>query len=270
MLQIAIAVAGGPDIPGIEVNDRGAVLYAALEEPAAGTAARLRKLSDGGEWLNELHFVYELLPPMGGGAEPLEALVEQLKPRLLVLDTLSALVKASKQNSDVFRTRYAEVARLRQLCEKSRVAALLVHHTRKGAAETTVEAIAGTGGISAAADTLWRLKRRPEGEAMLEVVGREVEERAFAMRFESGEPFGWHFLGDGAAAVMSAERREQLDLLREEGAMSPKQIAAGMAKSRPAVRMMVKRMVSDGLLRKSGTKYGIPSISVSYRVTEIE
>jgi len=61
-----------------------------------------------------------------------------------------------------------------------------------------VDAVAGTGGITAAADSIWVLRRRPEGEAILEVVGREIEDHTFALRFEREPPFGWQFAGDGA------------------------------------------------------------------------
>ncbi len=68
---------------------------------------------------------------------------------------------------------------------------------------------------------------------------------------------------------MSAERREVLELLRDEGGMTPKQIAVEIGKSRVSVRAMLKRMAADGLLVKQHSKY-IPSLSVSYSVTERE
>jgi hypothetical protein len=38
--------------------------------------------------------------------------------------------------------------------------------------------------LAAAVDTLWQLKRKSEGEATLDIVGRETEERTLAMRFD--------------------------------------------------------------------------------------
>jgi DNA-binding transcriptional ArsR family regulator len=114
--------------------------------------------------------------------------------------------------------------------------------------------VAGTGGIAAAVDTLWQLKRKPEGEATLDVVGRETEERTLAMVFEQ-EPFGWRVLGDDDAQILNSERRQVLELLREEGALSPAQIAAELGKTRPSVRMLLKRMRQDLLVRKQDSKY---------------
>jgi DNA-binding NarL/FixJ family response regulator len=263
-LQIAIAVAGGPPLAGVQVTDTGPVLYAALEEPQPRTSGRLRMLApDGGPWLARLVFSYDLLPLMGGGAEQLILVVEKVQPRLLVIDTLTAVIKARRSgNSDVFRSQYQEVTRIRQIAEKYGLSVLLIHHTRKGGSDGLIESIAGTGGISAAVDTVWRLKRKPEGHAVLEVVGREVEECSFALRFERGTPFGWRFEGDGVKLAITAERREICDLLREEGGMTPKQIASDLGRSRVSVRAMLKRMLSDSLLTKEGTKY-FATLSVS-------
>jgi len=268
-LQCAVHVAGGRQVEGITAVDRGPVLYGAFEEPKARTMARLRKLAPEGDWTKNLHFVYELLPLMGGGAEQLAALIEKLRPRLVVLDTFTALVKTgSKSGSDVFRSQYTEVSRLRKLAEEFHTAILVVHHMRKGMSDSAIEAVAGTGGIAAGVDTLWQLKRKPEGEATLDVVGRETEERTLAMRFDR-EPLGWRVLGDDDAQLLNSERREVLELLREDGALSPAQMAAELGKSRPAVRMLLKRMKGDHLVKKQGSKY-IPTHSVSYSVTESE
>jgi len=230
---------------------------------------RLRKLAPEGGWAANLHFVYDLLPLMGGGAEQLAGLIQKLRPRLVVLDTFTALVKTgSKGGSDVFRSQYAEVSRLRKLAEEFQAAILVVHHMRKGMSDSAIEAVAGTGGIAAAVDTLWQLKRKTEGEATLDVVGRETEERTLALRFDT-EPLGWRILDDDNAQALNAERREILDLLTEEGALSPAQIAIELGKQRPAVRMLLKRMKEDLQVKKQGSKY-IPTHSVSYSVTERE
>ncbi|MBZ5678262.1 MAG: AAA family ATPase [Acidobacteriia bacterium] len=254
-LQLSIAIAGGRSLDGVDVCETGTVLFGALEDPEIRTANRLRKLAAPGPWLENITFFYQLLPLMGGGGEQLRELIKKVQPRVVVLDTLTALVKASKRESDVFRTQYEEVTCLRQICTDARVAALLVHHTRKGIAAGPIEAVAGTGGVTAAADAIWVLSRKPEGVATLDVTGREVEERSFALHFNRDEPFGWQVRGDGQDLAMSTERSSVIDLLREEGAMSPRQISAELGKSREGVRQMLRRMVSDGQLRREGRKY---------------
>src|ERR1035441_8280654 len=68
MLQCAVDIAGGPAVSGVTALDHGPVLYGAFEEPEARTMARLRNLAPVGDWAKNLHFVYDLLPLMGGGS----------------------------------------------------------------------------------------------------------------------------------------------------------------------------------------------------------
>lgn len=70
-LQCAVHIAGGRQLDGVTAVDCGPVLYGAFEEPKARTMSRLRKLAPEGAWTDNLHFIYELLPLMGGGAEQL-------------------------------------------------------------------------------------------------------------------------------------------------------------------------------------------------------
>jgi len=204
---------------------------------------------------------------MGGGAEQLSAMIGSLKPRLVILDTFTAIVKTgSKSGSDVFRSQYAEVSTLRKIAEDQRTAIIVVHHVRKGISDGAIEAVAGTGGIAAAVDTVWQLKRKPDGEATLEIVGRESEERTFALRFDE-DPFGWRMLGDDALQLLNSDRHQGLELLKDDGALTPAQVALEIGKSRAATRMLLKRMKDDCQVQKRGTKY-IPTHTISYSVTE--
>jgi RecA-family ATPase len=81
-LQCAVHIAGGRQVDGVNAVGTGPVLYGAFEEPKARTMSRLRKLAPEGAWTDNLHFIYELLPLMGGGAEQLAAIIQQLQPRL--------------------------------------------------------------------------------------------------------------------------------------------------------------------------------------------
>jgi len=160
----------------------------------------------------------------------------------------------------VFRSQYAEVSTIRKLAEEHKTSVQVVHHVRKGASDSGIEAVAGTGGIAAAVDTLWHLKRKPEGEATLDIVGRESEEKTFALQFDK-DPLGWRFLGDDAEQLLNSDRRQLLELLREEGGLTPAQLAVEIGKTRAATRMLLKRMKDDGQIHKQGSKY-IPSLSL--------
>lgn len=254
-LQVAVGVCGGPPLPGLEFPEHGDVVYLALEECKARTAARLRKIAARGDWLKRLHVVYDLLPLQGGGSDQLRALMLNIRPRLVVIDSLTALVKAAgAKGMDVFRAQYSEADLVRKILLEIRACGLLIHHARKGISPDAVESAASTGGFTAAVDSVILLRRKPEGESTLEVIGREIGENSFALKFGES-PFAWSVLGNGGEVALSTERRELLDLLREEGALSPAQVAAELGKARAGVRMMLRRMVQDGLILKKNGKY---------------
>jgi len=141
------------------------------------------------------------------------------------------------------------------LAEKFDTAVEVNHHARKALSEGAIEAVAGTGGVAAAADTVLLLTRKSDGEATLEVIGREEEEKTFALRFHQDSPFGWRLIGEGEELAMSAEQLEVISLLRDEGQLTPVQIAVELGKSRSGVRMMLKRMAADGKVEKAGKVY---------------
>ena len=105
---------------------------------------------------------------------------------LVVIDTLSAIVQAGNKR-DVFRSDYNEVNTIRQLAEKHKTAILVVTHLRKMGAEYSVDAVAGTTGLTAACDAIWVLHRQTDGSSLLEVTCREMEEKTYGLKFESAE-----------------------------------------------------------------------------------
>jgi AAA domain len=79
-LQCAIHIAGGRELDGMTAVDHGPVLYGAFEEPKSRTMARLRKLAPEGDWTENLHFVYELLPLMGSGIADRSRMAPSVNP----------------------------------------------------------------------------------------------------------------------------------------------------------------------------------------------
>jgi hypothetical protein len=267
-LELAVSVATGRAfLEWWKVDRPGAVLYLALEEPRSRTRSRLRKVSPPEVSLQNIHFAYSLLPLMGGGAELLDAMLARFArfhPQLVVIDTFTALVgQRAGKNTDVFGSQYAEVNRLRELADKHEVALLLIHHTRKGTTTGDgIEAVAGTGGLTAAADSIWVLRQQADGERTLEVVSREMEEKTIGLRFSGcetpGKAFGWEVVGEGDEFLLSAERREIVDLIRDEGPMNAKKLAQTLRKNYSTVRGIVSRLATAGdLTRRADGAYSL-------------
>jgi hypothetical protein len=140
---------------------------------------------------------------------------------------------------------------LRQLAEKHQTALVVVHHLRKAAAESGLDCVAGTTGLTAAADAVWTMKRLPGGDFVLDITGREMEDRSYGLRFGQDEPFGWAIVGEGAGVGLSEERQEIVELLRDEAPLQPAKIAAMLRKNAVTVRRLLQKLYADGLVHKN-------------------
>ncbi len=250
-LQMALAVAGGGSFLGrYPVLRTGRVTYLGLEESAARTNRRLRQLVVKPDiTLQNIDFVYSLEPLLAGGAAQLDEYLSANTSALVVVDSLLSVLQANGKR-DALRSDYQEVNILRELAEKHGAALVVVHHSRKMGADYHIDSVAGTSGVTAACDAVWSLKRKPEGEALLELSGREQEEKTIGLKFQTGLPFGWRGTGEGVEATMSEERRDILDLLKEDAPMSPAGIATALGKNRITTRRLLSMLAADGLIVK--------------------
>ena len=257
-LQIAIAIANSTMLAGcLRVRKPGKVLYLALEESQARTAPRLRKLTGPGDFLNDIAIVYQADALMAGGAAQIDAHLTENPCVLVVIDTFFAISKqAGRKDLDILQSDYNTINVLREICEKHGCGMLLIHHARKAEGDG-VDVVLGTSGISAACDAIWSLKKTPQGDAFLTVRGREMEEVIYGMRFDNADPFGWRITGTGEEATLSTERRDILDLLRNEGPQVPKMIATLLKKNANTIRRLLQKLVKDGFVTKNSETYSV-------------
>lgn len=110
-------------------------------------------------------------------------LIEQLEvwrlscpnPRLVVIDVLQAIKPASRDNRTAYENDYDIWRPLKNWAEKTGVAVLGLHHTRKQLSEDPLESLSGSNGLSACADTCLILDLKA-GSRTLYIRGRDVEE----------------------------------------------------------------------------------------------
>ena len=263
-LQLAVAVAfGEPALGRFHVPMAGRVTYLALEETEGRTHRRLKQIIPTADArLQNILFLFQAKPLMSGGAAELDAFLAAHPSELVIVDTLLAFVAAHSSRQDVLRSDYSEVNTLRQIAEKHSTAILCVAHSRKAAGDA-VDSIIGTSGTTAACDSVWQLQRLPTGEASLTLKGRELEEALYALRFNTSAPYGWQVIGEGAEVGMSAERRDILTVLQQEGAKRPADIARLLGnKNVVTVRRLIQKLSADGLIRKQSDGTYVPSPDV--------
>ena len=165
-LEMAVSVASGTACLGrYAVHKRGPVLVYAAEDSTAAVRRRVNSIALArGIPLESLPLGLIVEPVLRLNSQDdrmaIEATIEKVKPRLLVLDPLVRIHSADENSS-------AEMSELlgflRQLQRKHQVAIILVHHMRKASASQPGQALRGSGDLHAWTDSaLYLLKRRDE------------------------------------------------------------------------------------------------------------
>jgi hypothetical protein len=260
-LDWAVAVATGGVAFGSKACAQGDVLYVDMENGERRVKDRLTTLCPPGPHqpnLRRLEFV-TVAPALNAGF--LDALDSWRRacpnPRLVVIDVLQRIKPTGNAARNSYENDYAALAPLQQWATNNAVGVVALMHTRKGGADDPLEAVSGSNGQSACADTTLVLDKRAEGTTLY-VRGRDVEESETALRFTDGH---WTIIGDAGAVRLTDERRAILELLFEASeAMSPTDIAGALGKTIGATKKMLFTMVKAGELVKEGRgRYRHPS-----------
>ena len=177
-LDVALAVASGGKAFGSIDVDEGDALYLALEDTPRRLQRRLRKIKAGDALPSRLT-IETSSPPLSEGGENLvrDWLDEAEEPRLVVVDVFEK-VRGKRSGGDAYASDYAAMAVLKDLSDEYEVAVVVVHHTRKMTSDDWVELVAGTNGVTGAADSIAVLQRpnRDAPDGTLSITGRDIEE----------------------------------------------------------------------------------------------
>lgn len=272
-LQLANSAASGADFLGLYAPHRAlTVLYLALEEPKWRTVSRARKIgiSTDERVDGNITFVYrdEVLPMLNGGLAQLEKTIADAKPDLIIVDSLMAWRGGVKKNKNsIVDEDYQEMKALHDFAEQHGLCVVLIHHTRKAAAEYGPDALIGTSGTSAAVDAIWTLQppkksrgrkddKEPdedEGLQHFEVTGRDGEPIELALRLVGTDnTVRWNCEGAGLAAkvlLTTAERRQVFRLVQKAEKITVGEMAGILGKSEESVRYLLLKMIEDGFIR---------------------
>ncbi len=253
-LNIAVAVAsGGKAFGRIDVAS-GDVLYLALEDTPRRLADRLRKVLGRDREPDRLTFVTACPPITEGGLDRISKwLTEHPDARLVIVDVFARIRGRADAAASAYDTDYAAMAALKTLADAHGISVLVVHHTRKAASEDFLYEVSGTNGLAGAADAVLVLKRmRGSADAELHITGRDVDEAAYALRFDA-DLGAWQML-DGPAQdyTLGDTRRQVLTYVRENEGATPKQIAESLGIEYATIKQTVSRMNKDDQLDTDG------------------
>jgi hypothetical protein len=265
--NIALAVSsGGLALGRIRVKQRP-VLYLALEDGHRRLQDRFRKMNAGQPLPAGLTLIIRATP-----LEAFAVIAEYLqrhrdaKP-LVILDTLGKVKRGKLPGEDAYQADYAISCQLKALADAAPGSTILVvHHTRKAAADDFVETLSGTYGIAGAADYVIVIQRpRGSDDAVLSVTGRDVLESDYALHADDG--ILWRLTGEnlaesrGAAETVATMNK----LLQTHGRLSvkvwhyinddqrivtPEDVASELDMDAKRASEILTRLAKDGHLTK--------------------
>ena len=262
-LALGLDVAmGGKAFGAIQV-ERGPVLYLALEDTARRLQSRLGKVLAGRTAPAGLTLATDCPPLPQGGDQAIAAWLDRNpNARMVIIDVFAKLRGNSAPGASAYDADYAAVGRAKRVADDHGVAFVLVHHVRKAGSDDFLTEVSGTNGLAGAADATLVLKRaRNQGDGVLHVTGRDVDEAEYALRF-SPDNGAWTML-DGPAEdhQVSETRAKLLRWLRTTPGSTPKAIADGTALPYDLVKKTCQRMLADGqVAADTGGRYRVPGV----------
>jgi hypothetical protein len=260
-LQLALSVSQGRlFLDARTVHRPGSVLYAALEESQTRTSGRMQKLQPNETVLLEnISMLYQLAPLTAGGREQLEERIKKHNPTLVIVDTFLALVGLGTNKRDVLRGEYAEMKILHDIAERHGTALVVVHHMRKPVVGSKgLDAVAGSTGLTAAADSVWTMERSEGDLCSIDIHGRDTEDQTLALKFEKGESFGWKLVGTGEYVKDTQDEAQIFALLRSEGSLKAGKIATLLRLNANRVRTLLYSMTLRGDVLKQHGSFVLP------------
>jgi AAA domain-containing protein/winged helix-turn-helix DNA-binding protein len=261
-LSIAADIANGDDALDAIPVEQGPVLYLALEDTGRRLQRRRRQqIAAHGKPAPLLTLETEC-PVMtsGGDAVLVDWLDNHRDARLVIVDTYERMRGATDPGASAYAADYQAAGRFKTIADHYSVPILLIHHTRKQAADDWQSLVSGTHGLTGAADATMVLERaRGEHEGVLHVTGRDVEEADYALQFDP-HAGRWSKL-DGPADDLLLNDTQRLisRLIRDYPGKTPAAIAEALEMPAATIRQACKRMADKGALTKSaGGQYYPP------------
>jgi hypothetical protein len=171
------------------------------------------------------------------------------KPTLVVIDVLQRIKPPGSMARNAYENDYSIWAPLQSWATEHGIAVLGLHHTKKGGAEDPLEALSGSNGLSACADTTIVLDQNQNGRTLY-VRGRDVEEKETAVIFAAGN---WTVLGEASDVRRSDERSVIIEALKDNREpMTPTELAAVLGKQTNNIKQLLFKMAKAGELHRAG------------------
>jgi AAA domain len=253
-LDCALAVATSAKALGTIECEPGDVLVLALEDSRRRLRSRLQKL--GARASERATFAVKWPRIDEGGLDQIRSWLDQhSEARLVIIDTLVKIRPRNVSTKDAYQADTDALAELHQLANERAIAIVVVHHTRKAAAEDWLDSVAGTTGLTGAADSTIVIKReRGQADAFLFGTGRDLPDYELPLKFNE-QTCAWSKLAMSyEEARATSEQAGIIAALRSAcgAGLLRGQIAAMTGRSKEAISHALRRMEDAGMVEARG------------------
>jgi AAA domain len=252
-IDMALAVATGTAAIGSIICEQGDVLYIDIENGPRRIQSRIATLfpdERNRPDLSRLEWVTEA-PQLDAGfiAELERWRISVPEPRLIVIDVLQRIKLPGSMARNAYENDYSTWAPLQHWATEHGIAVLGLHYTKKGGADDPLEAVSGSNGLSACADTTLVLDSDQNGKTLY-VRGRDVEEKETTLIFAGGF---WSVLGEAADIRRSSERSQIVAALEDHGELTTSaEIVGATGKFRVSIQRLLGKMAKADEVHKVG------------------
>jgi hypothetical protein len=222
-LNLALTIAAGGVALGNVPVVTGPVLYLALEDRFRRIQSRTGKILTGlgmsPEASARLDVAVDCPRLDAGGLDRLCEWIERqgftgegdersANARLIIIDVWAKFRPLQQSNKNAYDQDYAHMTALKNILDYYRTSALVLHHTRKAAAQDAIDEVSGTTGIAGCADGIMVLSRAraqegKEFEAELMITSRDADEQKLALVVDRET---WVWTSQGSAAERGSSR----------------------------------------------------------------
>ena len=258
----SVAFPNGGYALGKREVEPGKAVYYGLEDSERRLQERLKGIACDLPLPENLFISNHLERLDAGGLEEIEAFLEDNpETRLVVIDTLARVKPKRGRNNDAYETDTEIMGGLQILAMRHSVTVLVVHHMRKNVKDTddVFDGVLGSTGLTGTADATILMQRgRQSREIVMHITGRDVEEQQLSVKFDLTDRVPFNLMGTTEEVHMSDTRKDILEYLEENGATGPKELSKALGKNYSTTKVMVRKMLVDGVVVNDNGKYKKP------------
>lgn len=245
VLQLGTAVASGGLFLGKRCT-KGTVLILALEDGERRLVRRIKQQKTPRNIPLRIKFQMEPLDKENGGLAQLKRWIEELKPCLVIIDTLAKALSHKLDQNSAGET--AEIVNaLHTMTVQYHLSIILIAHHGKMAYGDAGMDIRGSSAIPGATDGNFGLYRQ-DTDYFFKGESRDIEEFNLKIYLDKEETWCWQLLGDTKQVLQQMAQQAVLDALAVLGEADVSQIASEAALDRSTIRARCKSMRDAGLL----------------------